>query len=303
MSRRDDPSAMLEDRAPHARRSPARVVLHAIALALLCGVLGWTLFVVRRGSAVLESAVVVSAVPSQSPPQSQLIPGEGIELRLQQRESQWFAGRRMKLSIGDITSRQVNLEITDSAGNVLLAGRSVREEDVMRFADPEGAPLQIEVIQLTNNLIGEDFGTFKVLRAAPATQPGNASSATSRSALSEPQKIELLLARIRSTEDARFIRNGEEHSAGDAAEHLLMKWTRAGGPQNSKATAADFIEQVGTRSSLSGEEYRIRLSGGRLFLVPSGCASSLRKLSPARWGRRGLQRCLDERVLSCRVSP
>jgi hypothetical protein len=77
--------------------------------------------------------------------------------------------------------------------------------------------------------------------------------------VSEREKIERLLAAIQSAEGDVFIRNGAEHSARDAAEHLRSKWQAAG---EAVKTAEEFIDKIGTKSSLSGEAYRVRLANG-----------------------------------------
>ncbi len=87
-----------------------------------------------------------------------------------------------------------------------------------------------------------------------------AASANVQDPLSEREKIEYLIDHIANLEDAAFIRNGEEHSAEDAADHLRTKWRNAG---SRVKTAVQFIEQVASQSSLSGDPYLIRFADGR----------------------------------------
>lgn len=55
-----------------------------------------------------------------------------------------------------------------------------------------------------------------------------------------------------------FIRNGDEHDARSAADHLAMKYGKA----RSRLTNADaFIEHVASRSFFTGKEYRVRCPG------------------------------------------
>lgn len=77
--------------------------------------------------------------------------------------------------------------------------------------------------------------------------------------LSESQKIDGLLARLMDS-DAVFIRNGEEHIGVHAAAHLRTKLDAAGGRVK---TAREFIEQVASRSSVSGEVYKVKTKEGR----------------------------------------
>lgn len=75
----------------------------------------------------------------------------------------------------------------------------------------------------------------------------------------ESAKIDRLIQKIRELEGAVFIRNGTEHSAQEAAEHLQLKRSKAG---KRLQTAEDFIRYCATKSSLSGEPYLIRFKDG-----------------------------------------
>ena len=67
-------------------------------------------------------------------------------------------------------------------------------------------------------------------------------------------EIDRLLAEVESS-DCVFIRNGREHSADAAADHLRMKRRRGKRYFDSTET---FIERLASRSSWSGRDYRIR---------------------------------------------
>ena len=77
----------------------------------------------------------------------------------------------------------------------------------------------------------------------------------------ETEKIELLLARIEAMQDVVFIRNGKEYSSNKAADHLRLKWEKAG---RYVKTAEDFIELCGSKSSISGKLYKMRFPDGRI---------------------------------------
>jgi len=83
----------------------------------------------------------------------------------------------------------------------------------------------------------------------------------STDAIEEDKKIEFLIARLEAMQDTVFIRNGKEHSSNRAAEHLRLKWRKAGKRIH---TAEDFIELCGSRSSISGRAYKICFSDGRI---------------------------------------
>src|SRR5688572_7028870 len=79
------------------------------------------------------------------------------------------------------------------------------------------------------------------------------------SALSEKENIEALIAHVAAL-DAVFIRNGEEYPPAEAADHMRRKLDYAG---SRIATAAQFIEHIASKSSMSGEPYLIRFKDGR----------------------------------------
>ena len=78
----------------------------------------------------------------------------------------------------------------------------------------------------------------------------------------EQRKIQYLISAIADLNDARFVRNGSEYDAQQAAEHLRSKLRYAG---NRIRTAEDFILYCATGSSMSGEKYQIKFSDGRMI--------------------------------------
>jgi hypothetical protein len=77
------------------------------------------------------------------------------------------------------------------------------------------------------------------------------------------EEITCLLDAIAAS-NCRFIRNGVEYDAGEAHRHILRKYGYAKPWIN---TAEDFIRDVASRSSMSGEPYRIRCSGQTVALA------------------------------------
>jgi hypothetical protein len=71
-----------------------------------------------------------------------------------------------------------------------------------------------------------------------------------------------LISTVAGLLDAKFIRNGAEYSAAEAADHLRMKWRAAGAEIR---TAEQFIDAVASKSSTSGEPYRIRMPDGQII--------------------------------------
>lgn len=73
------------------------------------------------------------------------------------------------------------------------------------------------------------------------------------------EEIDALLGYVKQLDGAVFIRNGTEHAPAAAEAHLRMKWEKQAGKIKS---AEDFIALCATKSSMSGERYRIRLKDG-----------------------------------------
>jgi hypothetical protein len=92
--------------------------------------------------------------------------------------------------------------------------------------------------------------------------------AVATQSLTEQEKIDQLLLRIEKSSGV-FIRNGKEHSAKDASEHLRSKLNRAQkmfwfmGPKKD-VSALEFIEKIASESSNSGKPYQIKFGPDQL---------------------------------------
>ena len=86
------------------------------------------------------------------------------------------------------------------------------------------------------------------LRAAAAPSPA------------EQARIERLIEAVAQNKQARFLRNGSDYSAADAAEFLRRKLEAYG---DRVRTVNDFIDQIASKSSTSGQIYKVRLADGR----------------------------------------
>jgi hypothetical protein len=77
----------------------------------------------------------------------------------------------------------------------------------------------------------------------------------------ESKKIDHLLAAVKES-GATFIRNGKEYNSVEASDHLRMKLKKAQSswfaPKKEKWTAKMFIDEVASKSSMSGEDYLIK---------------------------------------------
>ena len=111
--------------------------------------------------------------------------------------------------------------------------------------------------------------------AQQSETPAITTSASVSGALSESQKIDLLIDNIRGMKGATFIRNGSEHSCQEAADHLQAKWEKHASKIQS---AEDFITHLATKSSMSGEAYMIRYADGREAPTADVLHKALRQL-------------------------
>ncbi|QCR24529.1 DUF5329 family protein [Pontibacter sp. SGAir0037] len=117
---------------------------------------------------------------------------------------------------------------------------------------------------------------------APTTLAQSGPQATaSTTALSEDQKINKLIAYIRNLEGATFIRNGSEHSPAEAADHLQAKYKKHA---KRVTTAEIFIEQLASKSSMSGEVYKIKMPNGSVTEAGKVLRAELQRLSQASAG-------------------
>lgn len=70
----------------------------------------------------------------------------------------------------------------------------------------------------------------------------------------ERERIELLLKGMERQAELQFERNGRRASARDAARFLRAKWERHGADVDS---AEGFIDRIASRSSTTGQPYRV----------------------------------------------
>ncbi|MBW1637189.1 MAG: DUF5329 domain-containing protein [Deltaproteobacteria bacterium] len=71
------------------------------------------------------------------------------------------------------------------------------------------------------------------------------------------EEIEYLLSFVAAS-DCVFIRNGSEHGAGDARDHLEMKYNYV---KKRIKTADMFIDKIAAKSSITRRKYKVRCGG------------------------------------------
>jgi hypothetical protein len=95
----------------------------------------------------------------------------------------------------------------------------------------------------------------------------------------EAAKIRYLIASVETLEGVQFLRNGRAYDAKAAADHLRLKLRTAG---DRVKTADDFIRLCGSKSSLSGEKYRIRFANGTIMDSEVFFRKKLKSFAPAK---------------------
>jgi hypothetical protein len=91
----------------------------------------------------------------------------------------------------------------------------------------------------------------------------------------EEQKIQKLITYVAGLKDAVFIRNGSEYAPSKAAAHLKMKREKAG---SSIKTAIDFIEELASKSSMTGQDYTVKFKDGKVVKVRDLLMAELKRI-------------------------
>jgi len=104
------------------------------------------------------------------------------------------------------------------------------------------------------------FASTSIALAPFAASAASPQSPTTASARTPAAEIDALIDRVAHAKGVVFIRNGTEHTAAEAAQHLARKRRAAG---DRITTPEQFIDKLGARSSMTGKPYRVRLPDGR----------------------------------------
>lgn len=89
------------------------------------------------------------------------------------------------------------------------------------------------------------FGVASVSQATPSDQ--------------ENKVITALIQRVGRMTTMKFMRNGDEHSSTEAAQHMQAKYAYF---KDRIVTAEDFIERCATRSEMTGRPYTVKFANG-----------------------------------------
>jgi hypothetical protein len=95
----------------------------------------------------------------------------------------------------------------------------------------------------------------------------------------ERARVERLIVYVESRSDVAFVRNGTAYSSRDAASFLRGKMDRMG---RGVTSAQQFIEQIASKSSTSGEPYMIRHADGRMEQSAKFLGEELKRMEAAK---------------------
>lgn len=162
-------------------------------------------------------------------------------ITLLQRESKDLPGSQgyWRLRLGDVTNGQVLLSVLDAQNKPVVDTMSVKAGDAIPIT-LGGEEFVLVVDNLVNLIVGDDYGVFTIISAK----------------VWEKSRIVWLLMLVEDA-DATFIRNGQELTPKEFAEHLRRKRDHFA-PQ---LTDTDqFIESLASRSMHSGQPYLVKVN-------------------------------------------
>ncbi len=206
-----------------------------------------------RTSLILSCAILLASCSRdrtvserRSSPKLDVLP---IAIRVAQRTTTPIPGSKgaLVLTIDDITRGQVMTSLAKEDGAPLLGATSMKAGQSTSFALGSDQ-YRLTLAKLDNALIGQDYASFEIDLLSAG--------------MSEDEKIDRLIDLVGALRGATFLRNGSEYSAADAASHLRTKRKAAG---DDIEDAMGFIDHLATKSSTSGEDYKIRLEDGSIL--------------------------------------
>lgn len=92
----------------------------------------------------------------------------------------------------------------------------------------------------------------------------------------QAHRIQKLIESLNKLENAKFIRNGKEHVVSEAIDHITKKWKWK---QDQIKSANEFINIVGTKSSMTGKPYLIKMQSGKIIKLESWFRKELKAIS------------------------
>jgi hypothetical protein len=105
------------------------------------------------------------------------------------------------------------------------------------------------------------MASFKPLRSALLALVLSASALLAHATPSDTENrlIDTLIQHVSAMRSMIFLRNGSEYNAADAAKHMQAKYDYF---KKELVTAEDFIDRCASRSEMTGQAYKVKLTGG-----------------------------------------
>jgi hypothetical protein len=119
------------------------------------------------------------------------------------------------------------------------------------------------------------LGTMALVVAAVAITLLTARFVYAAPSAPEQALIETLIQDVAQHKTMKFLRNGQEHPASEAARHLRAKYEHF---KDEIVTAEDFIRLCGTRSEMTQAPYQVRLGDNSTRDSAEFLMTELRKL-------------------------
>ncbi len=121
------------------------------------------------------------------------------------------------------------------------------------------------------------MASFRFWRAALLTLLLGASALLAQATPSavEEKLIDTLILRVSKMDAMVFLRNGNEYNAADAAKHMQAKYDYF---KKELVTAEDFIDRCASRSEMTGQAYKVKLTNGAVRDANEFLNSELRAL-------------------------
>jgi hypothetical protein len=91
----------------------------------------------------------------------------------------------------------------------------------------------------------------------------------------EQARIDRLIAFVETRKGVTFIRNGNDYSCEEAAKFMRGKMKMMGGDVS---TAQQFIDQIASKSSTTGQPYLVRFTDGKTQTVAKFLGDELMRM-------------------------
>ncbi|QSI29004.1 hypothetical protein GNX71_05185 [Variovorax sp. RKNM96] len=121
------------------------------------------------------------------------------------------------------------------------------------------------------------MAAFRFLRTALLALLLGASAVLAQATPSDAEEklIDTLIQRVSKMSAMVFLRNGNEYNAADAAKHMQAKYDYF---KKELVTAEDFIDRCASRSEMTGQAYKVKLTNGAVRDANEFLNSELRML-------------------------